>query len=101
LTYGNLLLGVAAFNAIIVEFNTIDFLRTHNYSGFRALNAFMTPIMIVMPLLLCVSFQFGIRKWIKDGKMTGDAASRRAPIAPTLAMITYVAIGMLIRLFTP
>ena len=89
---------IASLIAVVVETAVIYRVWIKPVPDHRGFNVDVIPVMTAFPLLLCLSMQLGIRKALKSGDISSKIATVMEGFGAALILITYQAIGELMRL---
>jgi hypothetical protein len=89
---------ISSLVAIVVEVSVISHVWVNPVPGHSGFSFHVIPVITALPLMLCLSMQVGVRKALKSGGMSLKIGNSIEVFAGLLILITYQAIGDLIRL---
>jgi len=89
---------IASLIAIVVEISVISRVWIKPMPGHSGFSYDVIPVITALPLLLCLSMQLGVAKALKSGDVSSKIANMIEITGVLLILITYQAIGDLMRL---
>lgn len=89
---------IATLIAIIVETSVISRVWISPVPRPFGFEFYVIPVTTALPLILCLSMQFGVRKALKAGNITLKVGNTIQIVAGILILVTYQALGDMIRL---
>jgi len=89
---------IASLIAIAVEISVISHVWVNPEPGHSGFSFYVIPVITALPLILCVSMQMGVRKALKSGGIELKIGNSIEIVGGLLILITYQAIGDLMRL---
>jgi len=91
---------IASLIAVAVEISVISRVWINPVPRHSGFSFYVIPVITVLPLLLCLSMQIGVRSALKSGHIRSKIASRIEMFAGLMILLTYQAIGDLMRLIS-
>ncbi len=89
---------VASLVAIVVESSVISRVWIHPVSGHSGIGFYEIPVITALPLVLCLAMQLGVRRALKSGDVSSKIAYTMNTFGGILLLVTYQAIGDMMRL---